>query len=145
MKRPVLRIFFTILLALFGIFFTTVMRQFGFALSGNGMGARLFVFLVTGPENVCLLIWPLLFSFLLWTRHLRIAITVLCLSLIPLLWATILLGGEGFQDDAVKSIWKQARPVIYIFGTFFVFPSMLGLGISIPRVIKSIGQNRKAV
>src|SRR2546421_2396465 len=136
-KRPILRIIFTVFLALFGILFTTVMRQFAFALSGRGMSARLFLFLVTGPENLCLLIWPLLFSFLPWTRSVKIAITVLSLSIIPLVWAIILLSGEGVQDDAVKAIWRQARPIVYIFGSAFVFPSVIGIATSLRGALRS--------
>jgi len=102
------------------------------------MGARLFEFLVIGPENICLVIWPLLFPFLPWTRNRRIAVAVFCLSAIPLLWAAILLNGDGLQDDAVKNIWKQAREIIYIFGTLFAFPSLIGLAISIPHLIRSL-------
>ena len=136
-KRPVLRIIFTVFLALFGILFTTAMRQFAFGLSGRGMSARLFLFLVTGPENLCLVIWPLLFSFLPWTRERKIAITVLSLSIVPLVWAIILLTGEGIQDDAIKAIWKQARPVIYIFGSAFVFPSVIGIATSLPGTLQA--------
>jgi hypothetical protein len=135
MNRSTLRILLTILLTLIGIIYTAFMRQFGIALSGNGMGARLFQFLVSGPEGLCLLIWPLLFAFLPWTRQPGIAIAVLSLALLPLLWATIVLTGEGLQDDAVKNIWKQARPVIYVFSTAFVFPTLLGLARSAKTVI----------
>jgi hypothetical protein len=138
MNRPRLRILCTILLTLIGIVYTAFMRQFGIALSGNGMGARLFQFLVSGPEGLCLLIWPLLFAFLPWTRYPKIALTVVSLSFLPLLWAAILLTGEGFEDDAVKNIWKQARPVIYIFSALFVFPTLLGLSRSARPVIVTL-------
>jgi hypothetical protein len=126
MQRPILRILFTILLALIGLVFTAGMRAFGLAFSGGGMGSRLFHFLVAGPEGLCLLIWPVLFPLLPWTRQPKIAITVLSLALIPILWAGIVLTGEGIQDDVVKEIWQKHRPVIYIFATLYLFPSFLG-------------------
>lgn len=134
-RRLILKIVATVLLTIIGILYTTAMHGFGRALSGGGMGARLFDYLVTGPESLCLLLWPMLFAFLPWTRVPKIALTVLSLSLAPVLWALLVLRLEGFQDDMVRNIWKSARPVIYIFSIAFLLPTLLGLLISAKSVI----------
>jgi hypothetical protein len=137
-RRLVLKIIATVLLTIIGILYTAAMHGFGRALSGGGMGARLFVYLIDGPESLCLLIWPMLFAFLPWTRIPKIALTVLSFSITPLVWASIVLSLEGFQDDMVRGIWKSARPVIYIFSVAFLLPSLLGLLISAKSVVGMI-------
>jgi hypothetical protein len=137
-RRLIFKIVATVLLTILGILYTVAMHGFGRALSGGGMGARLFQYLIDGPENICVLIWPILFAFLPWTRIPRIAITVLALSVAPLIWTSIVLSLEGFQDDMVRNIWKSARPVVYIFSIAFLLPTMLGLLVSAKSVIGAI-------
>jgi hypothetical protein len=126
MKRPVLKIIATVFLFFVGLLFTMAMHGFGKAMSGGGVGSRFFLFIVAGPESLCLLIWPLLFPLLPWTKFPNIALTVFCLAVAPIIWVTIVLCGEGVQDDVVRSIWRSAKPVVYIFGTFYLLPSLLG-------------------
>lgn len=142
-KRKILKIAATIVLTLLAILYTIGMRAFGAAFNANGVGSRFFLFLVAGPEGVLLLIWPILAALLPWSRQPRIALSVVCLSLIPFLWTAIVLSFEGVQDDAIKQIWKTARPVIYIFAVFFLMPSLIGLAVGTRGTIRAIQDWRK--
>ena len=127
MKSAAAKVIFTVLFVLTAILFTVGMRAFGAAFNRGGVGSRFFLFLVSGPEGLCLLVWPLLAGFLPWCRQPKIALTTVALALIPPIWLTIMLSLEGVQDDVLRSVWKSARPVIYIFGIFYFLPSLIGL------------------
>lgn len=126
-KSNTLKIVATVFLVIGALLFTTGMRAFGKALSGGGMGSRFFLFLVSGPEGLWLLVWPILAGFLPWTRNPKIALTVVLLSLAHPILATFVLKFEGVEDDVLKSIWKSARPVIYVFSVLYFLPSTVGL------------------
>jgi hypothetical protein len=144
LKRRVLKIIATVVLAIIGALFTAMMRQFGIAFSGGGVGTRFFHFLVAGPEGVCLLIWPILFPLLPWRSIPRIAITILILAAIPIAWAAVVLTGEGVQDDAIRQIWNTSRPVVYIFSILFLLPSVLGFGIAMIPGIRALTNLRRS-
>lgn len=144
MNRNVFKIIATVVLAVLAIGFTALMYQFGKAFNRNGTGTTLFLYLVTGPQGVCLLIWPILGPLLPWGRIPKVGLTSVGLALAPLIWVGVVLSLEGLQDDVVRTIWRQAPGVVYVYSAMFLLPTLLGLATGLRGAIVAVKEMTKA-